>query len=93
MVMETQNKQEPPQQRIKKDDNKNTGGNYWSAFGLALELGWSIAIPLVVLAIIGRLADKTLNTAPWLFLVGILASIAISIYLIYRKVKNILNNP
>ncbi|KKT74537.1 MAG: hypothetical protein UW71_C0020G0013 [Parcubacteria group bacterium GW2011_GWB1_44_7] len=91
--MDTQNKQALPQQRIKEDGNKNAGGNYWSAFGLALELGWHIAIPLVILAVIGRLADKTLNTSPWLFLLGILASIAVSVYLIYRKVKNILNNP
>lgn len=92
--MDMKNQPQPPQENASaKKVGKSVGGNYWSAFGLALELGWSIAIPLVIFAMAGRFADKVLGTTPWLFLVGLLVSIAISVYLIHRKVKNILNNP
>ncbi|OHA55985.1 MAG: hypothetical protein A2429_01935 [Candidatus Veblenbacteria bacterium RIFOXYC1_FULL_42_9] len=63
----------------------------WQALGLAWELGYTISIPLVILALAGRLADKWLGTAPWLLLVGALISIFISTWLVYRKTKNIIS--
>jgi ATP synthase protein I len=63
----------------------------WQALGLAWELGYTIAIPLVIFALAGRLADKWLGTAPWLLIVGIILSIYISTLLVYRKTKNIIS--
>ena len=57
---------------------------------LAAELGYLIAVPIVVLALVGRLVDKRLNTAPWLLLAGIIISVTVSSWLVYRKVKEIL---
>lgn len=63
----------------------------WQALSLAWELGYTISIPLVVLALAGRLVDKWLGTTPWLLLVGVLVSIIISTWLVYRKTKTILS--
>jgi LPXTG-motif cell wall-anchored protein len=58
--------------------------------GLAWELGYTIAVPLVALALGGRWLDKKLETSPWLLLAGILLSIAISSWLVYKKTLDII---
>ncbi len=62
-----------------------------SAFGLAWELGYTVAIPLVILAGGGRLLDRYFNTSPLFLLVGVATSIAITVYVLYNKIKEILN--
>jgi len=62
----------------------------FSALGLAWELGYTIAVPLVALALFGRFLDKKLGTAPWLLLAGILVSIAVSSWLVYKKTLDII---
>lgn len=64
----------------------------WSAVSLAWELGYSIAVPLVGLALVGRFLDKKFESSPWFLLIGILISITISSYLIYKKTVAILDN-
>ena len=61
------------------------------ALGLAWELGYTIAIPLVILALSGRLLDKMLGSSPWLLLTGVLLSIVASTWLVYRKTKAIVD--
>lgn len=63
----------------------------WSAVSLAWELGYSIAVPLVIFALIGRLLDKKLGTSPWLLLIGILIAIISSSYIVYKKAIDIMN--
>ncbi|MFH1866544.1 MAG: AtpZ/AtpI family protein [Patescibacteria group bacterium] len=70
----------------------------WRALGLAWELGYTIAVPLVILALAGRLLDKRWGTEPWLLLVGLSLSVFISSWAVYRKTKKIvgqgeLNKP
>jgi F0F1-type ATP synthase assembly protein I len=72
-------------------NNSRPSRPMWQALGLAWELGYTISIPLVILALAGRLADKILGTAPWLLLVGVLISIFISSWLVYRKTINIIS--
>lgn len=60
------------------------------ALSLAWELGYTIAVPLVVLALGGRLLDKAWGTTPWLFVTGIILSIVLTTWLIYRKSVDIL---
>jgi F0F1-type ATP synthase assembly protein I len=74
---------------MKEENEKNEKS--WSAVTLAWELGYSIAVPLVGLALVGRFLDKKFDTSPWLLLVGILISILISSFLVYRKTSDILN--
>ncbi|MDP3986043.1 MAG: AtpZ/AtpI family protein [Candidatus Veblenbacteria bacterium] len=65
----------------------------FKALGLAWELGYTIAVPLVVLALAGRLVDRWLGTSPWFLLVGVLLSIVISTWTVYRKTKLIISAP
>lgn len=63
----------------------------WSAVSLAWELGYLIMVPLVVLALLGRFSDKKLGTSPWLLLTGVVASITISSFLVYKKTLDIID--
>lgn len=65
-------------------------GSTWNAVSLAWELGYLITIPLVVLAISGRLMDRWLQTTPWFLLVGIGLSLIVSTLAVYRKTVKIL---
>ncbi|MBI4034014.1 MAG: AtpZ/AtpI family protein [Candidatus Brennerbacteria bacterium] len=59
---------------------------------LAWELGYTIAIPLVGLALLGRFLDKSFGTSPLFLLIGIFVSILVSSFLVYRKTKKIIDN-
>lgn len=58
-----------------------------SMMGLAFELGYLIAIPLVVFALAGRYADMRFGTAPFLLLLGMALALGTSLWLIARKIK------
>ena len=62
----------------------------WNAYRLVFEVGYTVAIPLVLFALGGRFLDKKLDTAPWLLLAGVVVSVFISSFLVYRKVSKIL---
>lgn len=80
-----------PQEKINKTPEVNNNKTKeFKAWALAGELGYTIAIPIVIFALLGRFADKTLGTSPWLLLLGILISIFASSYLIYRKMKELM---
>lgn len=64
----------------------------WQALNMALELGYTIAIPLVVLALAGRWADTQFHTGPWLFLAGIVLAIVSSSILLIRKFSKLLRD-
>lgn len=76
--------------------HSEAGGNEqkdtsWSALGLAWELGYTIAIPIVVFALLGRFLDKKMGTSPWLLLGGIFLSIIVSSFMVYKKTVDIMN--
>ena len=56
---------------------------------LGLELGYIIAIPIIIFAFIGRYADRAFNTSPLFLLTGISLALAISTWLIYRKITKL----
>jgi len=64
--------------------------NSFSALGLAWNLGYTIAVPIVALALLGRFLDKKLGTTPWLLLFGILLSVAVSSWVVYKKTLDIM---
>lgn len=72
------------------EKGENTG-NIKSAWSLAWELGYSIAVPIVLFALLGKFLDKKLSTSPWLLLAGVLISISISSYIVYKKTIDIMN--
>lgn len=61
----------------------------FSAWQLAFELGYTVAIPIVLLALLGRFADKQFGSSPWLLLIGIVVSLFITPFLVYRKVTKL----
>lgn len=75
---------------MRSGDNMSSDDRTWSALGFAFELGYLIAIPIVVLAIGGRLLDRWLGTSPWLLLAGILLSLIVSSVLVTRKAHMII---
>ncbi|MEW6407971.1 MAG: AtpZ/AtpI family protein [Patescibacteria group bacterium] len=59
---------------------------------LAWELGYTIAIPIVLSALLGRFLDKKFDTSPWFLLLGIFLSIFISSFGVYKKTVAILKD-
>jgi len=70
--------------------NNSTDGQ-WSVFSLVMELGYTIAIPIVLFALGGRFLDKKLDSSPWFLLIGIFISILLTSWLVYRKMIKIIN--
>lgn len=69
-------------------DNQKESNQTWNALSLAWELGYTIAVPIVIFALLGRFLDKWLGTSPWLLLVGIFASlIASSVGVYFKAIK------
>ena len=62
----------------------------WEALSLAWEMGYTVAVPLVVFALGGRFLDHKLGTSPWLLLTGVMVSIPISTIVIYLKIAKII---
>lgn len=62
----------------------------FSALSLAWQLGYTIAVPIVFLALLGRFLDKKLGTSPFLLLLGVLVSIAVSSWAVYKKTLDII---
>lgn len=64
----------------------------WQALAMAWELGYTIAVPLIVLALAGRWADREFGTKPWLFLAGVILAIVVSTLLLLRKFSRIIRD-
>jgi len=62
----------------------------WGALGLAWEMGYTIAVPLVAFALGGRWLDHKFGTSPWILLTGVFVSIPISTIVIYWKMVKII---
>lgn len=62
----------------------------WEIIGIAWELGYLIALPLVGFAFLGHLADKAMGSSPLFLLIGVIAAIFISSVLVYRKTMDLL---
>lgn len=72
------------------DTNPTGGPPWWAGFGIAWELGYTIAIPIVLLALGGRLLDRVLGTSPLFLLVGIPLAILVSSIAVAKKARELL---
>lgn len=61
----------------------------WRALAIAGELGYTIAIPIVLFALGGRMLDLRWGTSPWLLLAGIFLAIVVSGFVIARKIRKV----
>ena len=61
-----------------------------AGLALAWELGYLIAIPIVVFGIIGRILDNKFGTSPWILLAAIFISLLISGIAVARKTLEVM---
>lgn len=59
----------------------------WEAAGFVTEVLVSIAVPTTLLALAGRWADAKYGIGPWMTILGLLLSLAISALLVTRRAK------
>jgi len=57
--------------------------------GIAMQLGFSIALPLILFIVLGIFTDKKLGTMPLFTITGILLAFAVSILEIYQIIKSV----
>jgi LPXTG-motif cell wall-anchored protein len=62
----------------------------WRIASLGMEMGFIIAIPLLILALGGKWLDQKYNTTPWLTVFGILLAIAASTFWLTRRIKELI---
>jgi F0F1-type ATP synthase assembly protein I len=68
---------------------KNETQSVLMSLKLVFELGYIIAIPIVLFGFGGAYADKAWGTSPWLLLFGMLTAATLSAIGILRKIKAI----
>lgn len=71
------------------DEGKKERSTLWQVLSLAWNLGYLIAIPLVVFALLGRFLDKRFGTSPLALLAGIFISLVVTTIGVYKKTKEI----
>lgn len=69
---------------------KNKNEQPWNLIGLAWDMGWLIALPLVGLSLAGKFMDGVFHTSPLFILVGVLTAVTLSSVLVYRKTTELL---
>lgn len=62
----------------------------WSAYSLAVSLGYMIITPILVFGVGGVLLDKYLNSFPIFVLIGFLLAMTSSLTIVYVKTKDII---
>ena len=60
--------------------------NLWALSG---EIGWKLAVPIVVLVIAGAKLDKAYHSTPLFIVVGIGLSLTVSVILIARMIAKV----
>jgi hypothetical protein len=71
-----------PDQKSKSENDKK-----WNMINLASELGFIIALPIVVFALAGKWADHKFGTYPWLTLAGIVIAITSTTLWMTKRLK------
>lgn len=61
-------------------------------YAFAFELGFTIVIPILGFLLLGRFADRYFDSAPVGLLVGIVLSMPVVGYLLFRKAKDALDS-
>lgn len=63
---------------------------FWMMVGFAWELGYVIALPIVVFGFGGAYADKYFGTSPLFILIGIIAAVSLTSVGLYYKIKKMI---
>ncbi|MBI3115334.1 MAG: AtpZ/AtpI family protein [Candidatus Kerfeldbacteria bacterium] len=65
--------------------------SFWLAVSFAWQLGYTVAIPLVLLTLGGRLLDQRFDTHPWFLITGVVLSIVVSTIALIRKASSLIS--
>lgn len=77
---------------IERKGDKREDFKIFYSLDLAVRLGFSIAIPLIIFILIGRFLDSYFNTFPVFILLGMIVGLASSIFEIFRSVLPLLDD-
>lgn len=58
----------------------------WKYLTIVGQIGFTIAIPIVILALTGRYFDERLGTSPWFLISAVVLSLIISSIILYSRV-------
>ena len=61
--------------------------NFYYSISLVGQVGWSVAVPLVVFILIGVFLDKQFETKPTFILGGLVLGMVVSFYSLYKLLK------
>lgn len=65
----------------------------WSYIGIAFELGFIIALPLLALSQLGKYLDRQWGTDPWMMVVGLALASALTIVWMVRRFRHLVTKP
>lgn len=73
------------------DEPKSTGDRRYYIFALRImgEIVYLIAVPVVVLALVGKWLDGKFGTKPWLLITGFVLAALISGFSVWRRAKEL----
>lgn len=71
-------------------ENKVQEKKMWTAYGLALTLGYMIVTPILIFGIGGVMLDKYLNSFPIFVFTGFILAMTSSMIIVYVKMKDII---
>ena len=71
-------------------DQGGSGGMSLKPWTMIWDMGWIISVPLVGLALSGRLLDRYLATTPLFLLIGALSAIVISTIIVCKRISQLL---
>jgi F0F1-type ATP synthase assembly protein I len=69
----------------KKEDEQRV----WTAYGLALNLGYMIIVPILIFGVGGVILDKYLGSTPLFIFIGFILAMTVSMLIVYIKMKDI----
>jgi len=73
----------------KNPEEEKQDAKMWSAYGLALNLGFMIVMPILIFGGGGVLLDKYFNSFPIFIFVGFILSMVAALGIVYVKTKDI----
>ena len=73
----------------KNSEDAKQDAKMWSAYGLALNLGFMIVMPILVFGGGGVLLDKYFNSFPIFIFIGFILSMVAALGVVYVKTKDI----
>ncbi len=73
-----------------KQEKKRRGPDTWLYLGLAGQIGYTVAVPLVVGVLGGVFIDRAAHTRPWFTIIGLVIGMVLSVMGFIRTIREVL---